>query len=433
MSTATVNSIAMADIATINGQTVPSGGTSGYATSNDGLLLWGLDGSPTKPLPQDQFVGGAVPLRYKVFDPGSDVVVKIDDTNNYMGILTDAGDLYTGGGSSTAYLGRSTGGSTPASGMYLAETNVADFCANQYGFFVVKTDGTLWHTGNTGQWLSGVGTQYYSFAQYGTDTDWVSVDSTKGYPYTCYAVKGATGSQYVYATGYNNYGATGQGTTSGRLYAWTRVKSGAATDFSESVVQMSSGPRGTCGVVTSTGKIFVWGDNYYGHTGAGTTGYTTYATQVGTSTNWSKVYMAALAGFAINTNGEIYCSGLNSSYYSFTQNQFATNSRTYTQIGTHTDIVDVVGLNYSTTYESKWRGLLFKKTDGKWYYNGVNGFGQFGSPTQSASTATTIVGDFTDAQYVDNPISATATQSVAWVTCEAQNAASMPGILISVS
>jgi hypothetical protein len=433
MSTATVNSIAMADIATINGQTVPSGGSSGYATSNSGLLLWGLDGSPTKPIPQDQFVGGSVPLRYKVFDPGSDVIVKIDDTQAFMGILTDAGDLYTGGGSSTAFLGRSIQGATPASGMYLAATNVADFCANQYGFFVVKTDGTLWHTGGTNQWLSGVSTQYYSFAQYGTDTDWVSVASTKGYPYAVYATKGAPYSRYIYATGYNAYGATGQGTTSGRLYAWTRVKSAAATDFSESIAQISSGPRGTCAVVTDTGKFFAWGDNNYGHVGTGTSGQTSYATQVGTSMNWSKVFMGALAGFAINTNGEIYCSGLNSSYYSFTNGQFSSGLRAYVKIGNHTDIVDVVGLNYSTGYDSKWRGLLFKKTDGKWYYNAENGFGHFGSPALSAKTTATIVGDFTDPQYVDNPISSTATQGVAWVTCEAQNVANIPGILISVS
>lgn len=433
MSTATVNSVAMADIATINDITVPSGGSSGYAPSSTGLLIWGQDGAPAKPIPSGVFVGGSIPLGYSIYDPSPYTITKIDMYQNYMGILDSNGDLYTGGGSNTAYMGRSTTGSTPANNLYLAESNVADFCAHQYGFFVVKTDGTLWHTGNTGQFLSGVSATYYTFAQYGTDTDWVSVDATKGYPYTVYAVKGSGSSKYWYATGYSNYGATGQGTNSGRLYAWTRVKSAASTDLSESIEQMSAGPRGTCGVVTASGKIFTVGDGYYGHLGNGANVQNTYATQAGTATNWTKVYMAALGSFAINSNNEIYASGVNSTYYFFTTGAYSTNHRLFTQIGTHTDIEDIVAQNFSTSFNSNWKGVVVKKTDGKWYYNGANGFNQFGTITGSATTAATLDGDFTNSVYVQNPIGSSATQGTAYVTSEAENVAAVPGIVIAVS
>lgn len=434
MSTATVNSIAMADIATINDITVPSGtGGGGYAASSTGLLLWGQDGAPVRPIPKDQFVGGAVPHGYSIFDPSPYTIVKVDMHQNYMGILDSNGDLYTGGGSNTAYMGRSTSTTTPATGLYLAESNVADFSANQYGFMVIKTDGTLWHTGATNNWLSGTSATYYTFAQYGTDTDWVSIDSCKGYPYTIHAVKGSGSAKYWYSTGYQNYGATGQGATSGRLYAWTRVKSGAATDLSESIAQMSCGPTGTTGVITDTGKMFTVGRGYYGHLGNGANSDHTYATQVATGITWSKVYMAGVAAFAIDTSNQLYASGLSPYYYYITTGVFAQNARVFTQIGTHTDVVDVAALNFATSFSTDWKGVLIKKTDGRWYYNGSNGFGQFGSVTGTATAATTIDGDFTSAVYAENPISQSSTQGTAYVTCEAESTTSIPGILIAVS
>lgn len=431
MSTATVNSVPMADIATINTLTVSAGGSAGYATANTGLLLWGHDGAPSKPIPGGAFTGGSVPLRYQLFDPSPAVITKIDDTNAFMGILTSAGDLYTGGGSNTAYMGRSTGTSTPSNEFHVALTNVVTFCAHQYGFFAIKNDGTLWHTGGTNNFLSSESSTFYTWDQVGTDTDWIAVETTNGYPYTAYAIKGSTGSRYVYTTGYNAYGATGQGTTSGRLYAWTRVKSAAATDLAEDCIQIASGPRGTAGVVTSTGKIFTWGDGFYGQTGTGSNAQQTYALQVGTATNWTKLYFGALAGFAINSNSEIYGSTSNSIYYSFLHNQI-TNNRTYQQVGSLTGIVDIKALTYNPQYNQNWKGVLIKKSDGKWYYNGANGFGQFGNATGTATTGATLVGDFESATYVENPIPAGSTQGIAHVTCDNQDANQMPGILIDV-
>ena len=425
------NGIDMADIAKINKQSVASG-SAGYAVSSTGLLIWGQDGAPNKPIPVGQFTGGSVPLSYKVFDPGSYTVAHIDGTNNYMGILDSNGTLFTGGGSNTAYMGRSTGTNTPATQFLQALTGVAKFCATQYGFFAIKTDGTLWHTGATNQFLSSESATYYSFDQVGTDTDWIDLASTKGYPYTAYAIKGSGSARYVYATGYNAYGASGQGTTSGRLYAWTRVKSAASTDLAEDCVQVVGGTRGTGGVVTSGGKIFTWGDGFYGLTGKGSSSASTYATQMGSSTDWTKLYYGALAGFAINSSNEIYASTSNTVYYKFLQSQITAN-RTYQQVGTHTDIADVVALKYNPQYNTAWAGLLIKKTDGKWYYNGGNGFGQFGTITGTATTAGTIVGDMTSSTYVENPISSSATQGIAYVSSNDEQGNTIPGIMIDVS
>lgn len=434
MPTSTVNSISMADIGSINGQTIPAGqsGGGGYAVSSTGLLIWGHDGAPLKPVPADQFVGGSIPHSYKVFDPAPYTVAHIDNTNNYMGILDSNGTLFTGGGSNTAYMGRSTSGSTPASGFYSSLTGVATFCAHQYGFFAVKTDGTLWHTGQTNQFLSSESATYYTWDQVGTDTDWIAVESTNGYPYAVYAIKGSGSSRHIYAAGYNAYGATGQGTTSGRLYAWTRVKSAAATDLAEDCVQIASSARGTAGVVTSSGKIFTWGDGFYGLTGTGSNAQATYAAQVGTATNWTKLYFGALAGFAINSSNEIYASSSNANYYKFTVGQI-TNTRTYQKVGTHTDIADIKTLTYSPQTSSNWAGVLIKKTDGKWYYNGGNGYGQFGPVSGTATAGGTIDGDFTSATYVTNPISSSATQGIAHVTSNEESVTSVPGIMIAVS
>jgi len=79
--------------------------------------------------------------------------------------------------------------------------------------FAIKNDGTLWATGKNfqGQLGSGDTTSRDEFTQVGVDTDWVRL----GYlTESTFAIK-SDGS--VWVTGYNGYGQLGLGDTSDRL------------------------------------------------------------------------------------------------------------------------------------------------------------------------------------------------------------------------
>lgn len=288
------------------------------------------------------------------------------------GILKTNGDFYVGGYSNTGSYGlnfTTANDLLQNGGVALSLSNVAKVSPMQGGFFAIKNNGELWWAGSVNVYLDGTGTgtgstsSSYKWTQIGSDSDWVDIVAYQGYPYTAIAIKGSTGSQYLYSCGYNNSYGTGLGTNSGTTKQWTRVKSDSSTNLSESFSKIAIS-YGACLAVTENGKLFSWGENQYGNLGTGNTTDKAYATQVGTATNWSNCWVQRYGGWAMNTSGEMYMSTTRNSW----RIEPNTNG-TFTKINNDTDYQDLAVFSRTT---NSMDYMIFAKKNGAWYVSTPN-------------------------------------------------------------
>lgn len=427
------NGIAMADIASINGQDVPSGsGGGGYATASTGLLVWGNDGAPTKPFDGALFGAASVPQSYPLFTPPSGrYVTQIVFTRpGHCGILLDNGDVYTTGTVSQSYMGRNSS-TTPYNEFGLSLTGVAKLAPHYIGFMAIKTNGTLWYTGQVSFYFSGSSTASQMWRQYGTDTDWVDVVGHTNYPYTSYYMKGTGTGKRLYTSGYNAYGMTGLGTTSGTTTTPTLMKTDASTNFTDVPDKFATG--GTAfGVINTSGELFTCGRGTYGTTGQGTSSNTTYLTQVGTATDWELYWPGALGAFGIR-NGALYGSVSNTLYYEITyQLSGYSATRTFSQIGTETDFEEIYGWDFSQSYTDSFKGLIVKRTSG-WYVNGRNKSGWNGAKGIDLLASPGTWYDLTSSTNLETPVGSSYTIRTAAVSHDNFNVQAPLGIYLSVS
>ena len=175
----------------------------------------------------------------------------------------------------------------------------------------IRTDGTLWATGNVADGRTGllnanvVGT-ISSFTQsvsgWGpglTGTEWLSVSAG-----TLHSA-GIMADGTLWAWGNNSNGRTGLGTTTGQANSPTQIglddnwKSVSAAD------QHSAGIR-------ADGTLWAWGNNADGRTGLGTTADSqSDPAQVGLADTWAFVSAGAQHGMAIASDGTLWAWGNN--------------------------------------------------------------------------------------------------------------------------
>ena len=314
-------------------------------------------------------------------------VVKLIDEFYAWGYLLSNGNFYIGGWGNGLYMGLSLTDANNAinnGGTYLALTNVSKVEPHNNGFIVIKTDGTLWWSGGIGSYLntSGTGTastySNYGFTQVGTDTDWIDIKCYRNSPYSMLAIKGSTGSQYLYMCGQNQYYGTGLGINSGSTFQFTRVKSNSTTNLSESFSEIAVS-AGECLAITEDGKLFSWGRNYRKTLGDGTATSKQYATQVGTDTDWSKCWIQSNGAFALKTDGTMHMST------SLTGWRIEpSTSGTFTQIGSDTDYQDIRLFNQIANNVGY---TVFAKKNGSWYVSASTlSTGWHGSSESKAAT-----------------------------------------------
>jgi len=213
-------------------------------------------------------------------------------------------------------------------------------------------NGALYGTGlnTSGQLGDGTTTSKSVFTQIGVDTDWEFIE-TNGV--TSIAIKGGD----LYACGSNVDYMTGNGTTeAGNTTTWTLVNS------AETWTYVAVG-RYACMAVTSTGKLYSWGNNINGVTGQGTFGPsdTTSPTQVGSDTDWLQCAVGNQTSYVIKTNGELWSTGQSNGSVlgSFT----SVNVMTQEGLGdTDWAYVDCASAN----------GVFVIKTDGTLWSSGLN-------------------------------------------------------------
>lgn len=362
-------------IAAFSGKSFVEGGGGGVTLPSEtdtGVIYFEAGGFNSSIIDADEIFSSASISLYKsqIFDRTDIVSIK---TNPYhIFALSSTGVLYSAGSTNTTSMGRSTTGTGNETYNFVETlTSVDKFAPHANGCFAIKTDGTLWWCGSISNYAQAsdisnqsVNYAYGSWLQFGTDTDWKGIFIFPSYPYAAFAVKGGIGSEYLYSCGYNQYGRTGLGLSSGITLGWTRVKSDASTDWTETIDWVHSSYYGVT-IITKSGKLFCMGDGQYHGCGQGGTTDQLYPIQVGTDTDWVKSYDVGQAGaFAIKSTGEIYSSISNTGYYEIRP---SIADRTFRQCGTGSDYEDI---RVQDTINGSGAEVIFKKsTDGNWYFN----------------------------------------------------------------
>ena len=372
----------------ISGLGTGSGGiTPVPATTDTGIVMCNANAPVSKPFSGAELLSYANPAHMFQLSDMTGVVHMTYNPNYFYGVLKSNGEFYVGAATAAYLSGLSVSDGSNAEnngGLFLSLSGVAKVVTQVQGFLAIKTNGTLWWSGQIGNILDsaavgGGSTQInYGWGQVGSDTDWHDIDAYSGYPYQAIAIKGAAGSRYLYASGYGTGYALGQGNTSS-LKAWTRVKSSSGTDLNESM-SMCKISYASCLAISDSGKLFSWGENNYGVLGQGNTTDVQYATQVGTATNWDNCWVSRLAGFAKNTSGEMYMS-TNRSGFRIEPN----TNKVFTQIGTDTDYQDI---KLYTQTGNTMDYTVFAKKGGSWYvsHDGIAAGMWQGSTAVSATT-----------------------------------------------
>lgn len=231
--------------------------------------------------------------------------------------------------------------------------------------FVIKTDGTLWRCGDGNLYALGNGasTDITTLTQYGSDTDWVGVGV--GYQHTVLLRKDGR----IFGVGtYKVFDNT--------LEAFTDI-----TPSGKAIKQVACGEHYIL-ALTVDGEIWARGEGTTGRLGTGdTTDVRTGWAQVGTDTDWDKVFASGfLCSFAIKTDGSLYAWGLN------VDGQLGVGDNSVkmspTQVGTDTNWVEVTG---------GYRYNIALKSTGTLWGAGDNTYSIFMVPSGTTSDSNTFI------------------------------------------
>jgi YD repeat-containing protein len=183
----------------------------------------------------------------------------------------------------------------------------------------------------------------------------------------------------VYAWGYNYYGQLGDGTT-------TRKSTPVAVDTSgvlngQTVVAIAAGVN-HCLAISSEGKVFAWGSNSHGQLGDGTTTQRNLPVAVNMSgALLGKTVIAIAAGerysLAITSEGKAYSWGWNAS------GQLGDGTTTQRTLPVAVNIGGVLSGKTITAIAVGHQHCLALTTDGKAYSWGANSNGQLGDGSTS--------------------------------------------------
>jgi uncharacterized repeat protein (TIGR02543 family) len=195
-----------------------------------------------------------------------------------------------------------------------------------------------------------------------------------------------TTSGRIYAWGLNDYGQLGDGTTTNRttptLISFTGLQSG------ETIQSVGAGGQHSLAVTTS-GRVYGWGNNAFGQLGDGTYLHTTPTLISFTGLQSGETIQSVGAGhyhsLAVTTSGRIYSWGFNN--YGQLGDATTTNRTTPT-------LISFTGLQSGETIQSVEAGYFHSiavTTSGRVYVWGNNAFGQLGDGTTTNQTTPTLI------------------------------------------
>lgn len=234
-------------------------------------------------------------------------------------------------------------------------TNWKKVSTSQTHSIGLRTDGTLWGWGQNDVYQLGQGTTSTSELnpiQIGTATDWVEIAVTSA---ATIAIK-SDGTMWGCGFGFNIlFGLTGQySTTLTQTYSdnWQRVHAGNGFILARKI----------------DGTLWAWGSGGFGQVGNGNFNGSTTPYQI-TNDTWKDFAAGSNQSYGIKTNGSLWAWGRNQ--FGQLGDGTTVDRNIPTQIGTAT--------NWDRIYANGSNTTIAVKTDGTVWVWGSNDFGQFGN------------------------------------------------------
>lgn len=204
-----------------------------------------------------------------------------------------------------------------------------------------------------------------------------SIASIPGMAAITDAVWGASGSEII------NYHTSAYISTTGKLYTWGSSRSGVtgvntSTGSFSSPVQVGSDTNwskiwlgsylSTAIALKTDGTLWAWGDNSYGILGLGDGVSRSSPVQIGSGTTWSSVRILTRSVLATKTDGTLWGWGNNNDLVLVGQQSFSTISSPI-QMGVGTDWVEIA---HSGSFAYGIKGTGSTKTLMSWGLNDTN-------------------------------------------------------------
>ena len=304
-------------------------------------------------------------------------IVKIEDTStnwdkvssgaSHTIAIKSTGTLWAWGTNSNGQLGNgnTTNQSSPV--QIGTRSDWSKVFAGNIQSFAIRNDGTLWAWGNNSIGRLGTNNQtsYSSPVQVGTLGDWSLISS-----YSSYTMAVKTNGT-LWAWGQNNYSSLGVGNFSS--YS-SPVQVGTLGDWST----VSTGFYHTMAIKTNGTLWAVGGYSDYGQLAISTlNSYNSSPVQIGTDTNWSKVYSSDYHTIAIKTDNSLWAWGRG----------------TEGQLGNSTQLKYVYPLNDVTEFDTAFLYTAYAiRSNGTLWAWGLNDNGQIGDGTQVNKSSPVQVG-----------------------------------------
>ena len=415
----------MANIASINGQDVPSGGgafdpVSGTGTYTETLPTTGLikrgghtlnSVSAGRSEPGDNIGGfhfGGSVVNNMSSDVDSLLNMAADTLPAGMGtptkiafgrwsawIIDNAGKLWRVA-HSTSYGGNSTNAGTNSdrrtwnqvTGVGDSDTGWTSVATSDSSTLCINS-GKLYGIGGNAYGVFGSGStsgSYGSFTQTGSDSDWVSVNMTR---YNSQAIKGS--SNVLYTAGRNNEGQNGNGTKSGNQTTFTAVDATNMVSGTNNNVTVVKGNQNVVGFIQS-GRAFAMGKSDSNENmGGNITTDQTIPVQIGKvggtlQTDWIDIAISDRFSHLINSSGHLYFAGDGNYYVSMDGNTTDHKDDNHFRIGTDDDWQ---GLKVLSSY-SFATGTVLRKNN-QLVYAGYETYGRIGGTSSSYVTTPTVV------------------------------------------
>jgi alpha-tubulin suppressor-like RCC1 family protein len=320
---------------------IAAGGEHTFALTTDGRLwLWGNNSNWQLGIGDTVSVKISVPTLIQVDFSFNSFVNITSVVGGYFHSVARKSDgtLWAWGGNGVGQLGLGDTDSREAPDQIGSDSDWSTIAVGISHTIALKTSSTLWAWGfnNCGQLGDGTQMNRWTPLQIGSDSDWLAIagggcTSTDKEGYTIALKTNPAGGGTLWAWGYNGYGQLGDGTYQTRT---TPRQIGTESDW----ILVAAGATHTIGIKANPAgdrTLWLWGCNWSGQLGDGTTNNRTTPRQIGTESDWASVTAGYYYTIGIKANNTLWAWGANGAGQ---LGDGTTNNRTTPrQIGTESD------------------------------------------------------------------------------------------------